>query len=204
MSSSLRGVRTHLFLLGMIGLFLLGGCFLGNAPRLPVVSALVGLRGAVVDVQTGKGVAGAQIVVRDYPDRSDLTASDGSFFIPRVPAGRQVLLVSASGYASKSEAVNIPEGEVFAVTISLSPFLGKITGFVWDGDGKPVAGATVTVDGRYTTTTKANGNFALSGIPVGKFALTVEKDGFVPYSGEVTVQASSVTVVNVVLKSPAP
>lgn len=201
-----KGSKIYLSLstLGLLGFLFLGGCFLGNSPRLPVTVALVGLEGKVVDAQTREGVSGAQVVVRDYPDRNDLTASDGSFFIPRVPAGRQVLVVSVSGYMTKSQAVNIPETGTFKVTVELSPLLGKVTGFVWDENGKPVAGAQVTIDGQYTVTTQANGSFSLSNLPVGIFVLTVEKEGLVPYAGEVEIQMSSVTVVNVVLKTPAP
>lgn len=201
-----KGGKIYLSLstVGLLGFLCLGGCFLGNSPRLPVTVALVGLEGKVVDVQTGKGVSGAQVVVRDYPDRNDLTASDGSFFIPRVPAGRQVLVVSVSGYIAKSQAINIPETDAFKVTVELSPLLGKVTGFVWDENGEPVAGARVTIDGQYVATTQANGGFSLSNLPVGTFVLTVEKEGLVPYAGEVEIQASSVTVVNVVLKTPAP
>jgi len=41
-------------------------------------------------------------------------------------------------------------------------------------------------------------------LPVGTFTITVEKEGFVPYAGEVEIRASSVTVVKVILESPAP
>jgi len=201
MSSFLRGAKTYLLGAAVIALVFLEGCFFGNSPRLPVTSALVDLTGEVIDAQTRKGVSGAQIVVKDYPSRADLTASDGSFFIPRVPAGRQVLLVSVTGYATRSQAIDIPEVPVFRVTVELSPFLGKITGFVWDAEGKPVAGATITVDGQYTAVTQADGSFVLASLPVGTFAITVEKEGFVPYAGEVEIQAASITVVKVVLES---
>lgn len=204
MSSFLRGTKHRFLLLGMVGVLFLGGCFLGNAPRLPVTSMLVELGGKVVDARTGEGVSGARIVVRDYPDRTGLSASDGSFFIPRVPSGKQVLVVTAYGYASKSQAVTVPNSGAFAVIIELVPFLGKLTGFVWDEDGKPVAGATVTVDAQYIVFTQENGGFTLSSLPVGKFVLTVEKEGLLPYSGEVEIQASGITVVKVVLKKPAP
>ncbi|MEN3186943.1 MAG: carboxypeptidase regulatory-like domain-containing protein [Atribacterota bacterium] len=165
--------------------------------------ALVSLKGDVVDMQTGKGVAGAKVLVRDYPDRNNLTASDGSFFIPMVPVGRQVLVVSAYGYATKSQTVDISELGVFRITIELSPLLGRVFGFVWDETGKPISEAIVTIDGQFTTTTQANGSFSLAHLPVGTFTLTVEKEGLVPYVGEVEIQTSSMTIVNVVLKTPA-
>jgi len=173
-------------------------------PHLPVASPTVNLVGKVIDAVTGEGVSGAQIVVQDYPLKADLSASDGSFFIAKVPVGRQVLLVTSAGYASQSEVVNIPPQGTFEITIELSPFLGKLVGFVWDEEENPVSGATVTVDGKYTTITQASGEFSLANLPVGTSILTVEKTGFVPHSEDVDIEASSITVVKVVLQKPAP
>lgn len=185
-------------------LFLLSGCF-GNLASFPSVHPLVTVRGRVVDVVTGEGIAGAQVTLRDYPERFDLTASDGSFLLPRVPSGRQVFVVYSTGYAQKSEAVDIPaHPSSFSLTIELAPLLGKLVGYVWDEEGNPVSGATVTVDGVYTATTDAGGSFALSNLPVGKVVLVVEKEGFVPYSQEVEIAYLSVTVVQVVLMRPSP
>jgi len=182
----------------------LSGCF-GNLSPLPPVHPLVTVRGKVVDAVTGAGVEGAQVTLRDFPERFDLTASDGSFLLPRVPAGRQVFVVYSTGYAPKSEAVDIPSGpSSFSLTIELAPLLGKLVGYVWDEEGNPVSGATVTVDGTYTTTTDGSGSFALSNLPVGKAVLVVEKEGFVPYSEEVEIAYLSVTVVQVTLARPSP
>lgn len=204
MSYKFKDEQVWLFVLGVVILFLEGGCFFGNSPRLPVTTKLVDLSGMVIDSQSKKGVAGAQIVVRDYPSKATLSSWDGSFFLSQVPAGRQVLVVNSYGYATKNEMVNIPETSIFTVEIEISPFVGEIVGFIWDEEGKPISGATVVVDGEYTTTTQVDGSFALSEIPVGKFPIVVKKQGFVPYSGEVEVQASLVTVVNVILEVPAP
>ncbi len=185
-------------------LFLLSGCF-GHLAPLPSVHPLVTVQGKVVDAVTGKGIEGAQVTLRDYPERFSLTASDGSFLLPRVPSGRQVFVVYSTGYAQKSETVDIPaHPSPFSLTIELAPLLGKLVGYVWDEEGNPVSGATVAVDGAYTATTDAGGSFALSNLPVGKVVLVVEKEGFVPYSREVEITYLSVTVVQVVLVRPSP
>lgn len=204
MPSSLKHERMWFFVLGIVILFFGGGCFFGNSPHLPVTTTLVDLSGKVIDSKSREGVSGAQIMVRDYPSKTTLSSWDGSFFLSRIPAGKQVLVVSSYGYATKHEMVDIPETSVFTVEIEISPFVGEIVGFIWDEEGEPISGATVIVDGEFTTTTQADGSFAFSEIPVGKFPIVVKKQGFVPYSGEVEVQTSSVTVVNVILEVPAP
>lgn len=188
----------------LLCLFLLSGCF-GNLDPLPSVHPLVAVRGKVVDAVTGKGIEGAQVQLRDFPECFDLTASDGSFFLPRVPSGRQIFIVSSTGYAQRSEAVDIPATtSSFSLTIELAPLLGKLVGYVWDEEGNPVSGATVTVDGTYTTTTGRDGSFVLENLPVGKVVLVVEKEGFVPYVAEVDIAHLAVTVVRVTLARPSP
>ncbi|MBC7217864.1 MAG: carboxypeptidase regulatory-like domain-containing protein [Candidatus Caldatribacterium sp.] len=188
----------------LLSFFLLSGC-LGNLAPLPSVHPLVTVTGKVVDAVTGEGIAGAQVMLRDFPERFDLTASDGSFFLPRVPSGRQVFVVSSAGYEEKSEAVDVPaHTSSFSLTIELAPLLGKLVGYVWDEEGNPVAGAKVTVNELYTTTTGEDGSFNLSNLPVGKAVLVVEKEGFVPSVQEVEIIYLSVTVVEVTLTRPSP
>ncbi|MCS7241176.1 MAG: carboxypeptidase regulatory-like domain-containing protein [Candidatus Caldatribacterium sp.] len=188
----------------LLCLFLVSGCF-GNLDPLPSVHSLVAVRGKVIDAVTREGVEGAQVRLRDFPECFDLTASDGSFFLPRVPSGRQVFIVSSTGYAQKSEAVDVPAAtSSFSLTIELAPLLGKLVGYVWGEEGNPLSGATVTVDGTYTTTTGRDGSFVLDNLPVGKVVLVVEKEGFVPYVEEIDIAHLAVTVVHVTLTRPSP
>uniref|UniRef100_A0A7V4DHI7 Carboxypeptidase regulatory-like domain-containing protein n=1 Tax=Candidatus Caldatribacterium californiense TaxID=1454726 RepID=A0A7V4DHI7_9BACT len=193
----------RIVVLAVLSLGLLAGCF-GNLAPLPSVHPLVAVFGKVRDAVTGEGIEGAQVRLRDFPECFDLTASDGSFFLPRVPSGRQVFMVHSLGYAPKSEAVDIP-GSVssFSLTIELAPLLGKLVGYVWDEEGNPVPGALVTFNGTYTTTTGKDGSFTFNGLPVGKGVLVVEKEGFVPSTVEVEITENAVTVVEVVLTYPA-
>lgn len=195
----MRGIT--LFLLC---LFLLSGCF-GNLDPLPSVHPSVAVRGKVIDAVTGEGIEGAQVQLRDFPECFDLTASDGSFFLPRVPSGRQIFIVSSTGYAQKSEAVDVPPtASSFSLTIELAPLLGKLVGYVWDEEENPISGASVTVDGTYTTATGRDGSFVLGNLPVGKAVLVVEKEGFVPHVEEVEITHLAVTVVHVTLVRPSP
>ncbi|BER91320.1 hypothetical protein M15_00640 [Atrimonas thermophila] len=184
-------------------LSLLGsGCFLGNLPHFPNLHPQVDLAGKVIDALSGEGVVGAEVILRDFPERSDVTASDGSFFLPLVPSGRQVILVSVFGYAPKSEIVEVPETGSFSVEIALLPLLGKVVGFVFDENGQPLSSVTVTLDGEESTQSNENGAFSFEEVPIGGHVLVFEKEGYLPSVEEITVEEDSVVVLEVTLLQP--
>ncbi|HPT62833.1 MAG TPA: carboxypeptidase regulatory-like domain-containing protein [Candidatus Atribacteria bacterium] len=191
-------MKRILYLLLFVPLILVG-CLGGNSPDLPPIHPMVDVKGKVVDELTGEGLYGVEVQVRDYPTRSDLTADDGSFFLPLVPAGRQVIIATLYGYETKNKAVDIPREGIFEIAIELSPFLGKLVGYVFDENEEPVSGAKITLDGNYHATSGDDGSFTLSDLPVGKFIITVEKAGFLPHSGEVEIKVDSITTLEITL-----
>src|SRR5262249_57777788 len=59
---------------------------------------------------------------------------------------------------------------------------GNLTGKVTDADGKPLSGATVSIDrqginGHYETKTDKNGQYLHAGLPTGNYKVSVLKDG---------------------------
>lgn len=110
--------------------------------------------------------------------------TDGAFTLTDVPAGRQVLSVSASGWAPKNvEDVEIEEGKATDVGTIMLEAGRVLTGTVRDGQGSPVEGAQVLAapqilgDGKSLggaaaqARTDAQGGFTLRGL--GSGALTV-------------------------------
>ncbi len=75
-------------------------------------------------------------------------------------------------------------GLLAAVSPAAAQTTGAIRGTVTDPDRAPVAGATITVSsdallgGSRTTTTGANGAYAVLRLPVGDYLVRVEKEGF--------------------------
>jgi len=90
-------------------------------------------------------------------------------------------------------------------------FRGAVEGTVKDPNGAVVQGASVTLHrndtgAELTTTTNESGVFSFQNIDVGKYSVTVEKQGFSKYvETEVTVTVGSVTPVmaNLALGSPS-
>ncbi len=72
---------------------------------------------------------------------------------------------------------------------------------VSDSSGDPVPGATVVITGTlYGSITDAAGCAQLVGVPAGTHPLLIQRDGFRPFSREVTVRSDGPNTVSVVLR----
>ncbi|HWW27124.1 MAG TPA: sulfatase-like hydrolase/transferase [Caulobacter sp.] len=69
---------------------------------------------------SGAAVAGAKVVVNDLL-RGDTTDRDGGFDLPRLPAGRYAVLVTAMGLASQQQTVTVPEAGAVKLEVQLQP-----------------------------------------------------------------------------------
>ncbi|MBI0581488.1 MAG: carboxypeptidase regulatory-like domain-containing protein [Methanomassiliicoccales archaeon] len=80
-------------------------------------------------------------------------------------------------------------GDGFSETWSFSTVedRGTITGIVRDGNGDPVAGATVTLSSGASTTTDDNGRFEFINVSSGNYTVSVSKDGYQTLTMEVEV-----------------
>ena len=87
---------------------------------------------------------------------------------------------------------------------NVSAQAGTLQGKVADSSGTVLVGALLTVDGTgLRTTTTARGRYTLAGVPAGAQVLRVRALGFAPESLQVTVTASVVADVDVVLTRSA-
>ncbi len=83
---------------------------------------------------------------------------------------------------------------------------GTINGIVTDQSGGAVAGASVVIENEETSSsvhavTNSDGAYAITALPVGKYKITVTKDGFETYMEVgILVEPSGVRTVNVALK----
>lgn len=82
--------------------------------------------------------------------------------------------------------------------------VGTLEGKVTDSTGTVLVGAVLTIDGTgLRTTTTGRGRYTLGGVPTGRQMLRVRALGFAPESLQVTVNASAVAEVDVVLTRSA-
>jgi hypothetical protein len=117
------------------------------------------LRGQVLDVDSGMGIAGVDVVTiaPDGTESTVVTGPDGSFAFDAVPVGA-MLRVYSPDYGTMTEPVD----QRTTIDIALKPTL--VTGTVRDLAGRPLAGARVSAsDGSVSAVTGEDGTFRLSG-----------------------------------------
>ena len=79
----------------------------------------------------------------------------------------------------------------------------SMTGTVVDSTGKPVAGATVTVDTVLTATTDVSGKFSITNVPSGLTDYTVQATGYAVVNSSANIEPSKPFELDLTL-SPAP
>src|SRR5277367_7163188 len=92
---------------------------------------------------------------------------------------------------------------LLAASVSATIF-GSVRGIIHDPQHRPVQGAMVMLkakssDWAKSTTTDANGEFRLNGVPLGEYAITVANPGFVQAARDVEVASGTEPVVHLQL-----
>ena len=92
---------------------------------------------------------------------------------------------------------------LLAVSVSATIF-GSIRGIIHDPQHRPIQGAMVMLkakasDWAKSTTTDANGEFRLNGVPLGEYSITVANPGFVQAARDVQVDSGTEPVVHLQL-----
>jgi protocatechuate 3,4-dioxygenase beta subunit len=99
----------------------------------------------VVEAASRRAVAGASVDLRAQQPRAATTDGTGRALLQGLPPGRQVLKVSAQGYAPVWQAVTVGQAAAVPQRVSVALRAGAaVSGTVVDTRGAPVAGVTVT------------------------------------------------------------
>lgn len=143
-------------------------------------------------------IVGATIQAIQLPDGDlggqDLSAADGSYALYLAP-GNYRLKVTAAGYARQfyNNVTASNEATSIAVNASLHSEIdfdltvaGAISGHIYRKDnGAPIANARIRArpslyffDEGFSTTSAADGSYVLTGLPLGKFKVNAEANGF--------------------------
>ncbi len=142
------------------------------------------LSGAVLDVETGQPVAGAQVLVVTDAGPTQVAATtgpDGTYRLDGVPAGGR-LRVDGGDWGVAEELI----GDRAAVEVRLRRSV--LTGKVTDAEGTAVNGAIVSA-GEVRVTTGADGTYRLVGAAPGA-EVRVAASGFGDATGTVSPQGT--------------
>jgi len=155
--------------------------------------------GSVVD-NNGAALSGASVSAGGL---STTSAADGSYALNNLPAGQTTIHASLTGFQSGSTTVTVVAATTTAApAITLVSGSGSITGSVKTTAGAAIAGASVGYGGG-TATTDANGNYTLTGVPVGTVQLVASASGFQSATQNVTVNGGATSTANFALAAGA-
>lgn len=155
--------------------------------------------GSVVD-GNGAALSGASVTAGGL---STASAADGSYMLSNLPAGQTTINASLTGFQSGSTSVTVVAATTTAApAIALVSGSGAVSGNVKSSTGAVIAGASVGFGGG-STTTDANGNYTLAGIPVGTIQLVASAQGFQSVTQSVTVSGGKTSTANFTLTAVA-
>lgn len=138
------------------------------------------------------------------------TAPLGTYIIDNVTPGTYMVSASKLGYNTSyhNELVTLEKGTVAEVSFTLEEVSGQyasLAGTVMYNNG-PLDGVKVALtpaggmEALYTTTTDPNGNYTFERVLAGDYTLELTKDGYIPYSKELTLEQSKGVVQDVTMK----
>jgi subtilisin family serine protease len=138
------------------------------------------LAGTVTDASTGPPIEGAAVHAVGPSDRTTFTGADGTYSVT-LPVGTYDVTASHFGYLSETATgVVVTEGATTTQDFALAPAPSHtVSGHVRDGDGNPLAGATVTIQGTPIppATTDAAGFYSFASVPEGEYDVTASAGG---------------------------
>jgi hypothetical protein len=175
---------------GYYMLFILNGAGVPSVAKVVQLSGTAVTTGSVAGMVTdtsGTPLSGAAV---SAAGANATTAANGTYTLNNLAAGSVTITASLSGYQSGSTTATVTAGQTTtADTIKLAPASpGSVSGTVVSSLGGAIAGASVSYDGG-NTTTDSNGNYSLTGVPVGTIQLVASAAGFQSSSQTVTIQS---------------
>jgi len=158
------------------------------------------LNGTVTDSLTGLPVF-ATITFPGVPVSNVTSDAQTGFFVVHVPAGELPVTVVAPGYRHSSTVLSMSRNTTQSVDFRLAPNLGAVSGAVRDGQGRAVAGATVTIGSTspVTVTTNAAGVYSAN-VEAGTWPVTAQATGYLTDNQNVTLAPNATTTLNFTMR----
>jgi len=159
------------------------------------------LSGTVTDSLTGQAVF-ATITFPGVPIPNVTSDETTGFYTHLIPAGDVPVTVVAAGYREASARVALGRDQSATLDFMLVPNLGTLSGSVKDGQGRPIANASVTIGSTnpVTVTTSAVGVFTAR-VEAGTWPVSVQADGYISDNQSVTVLPNETINVNFTLRA---
>jgi len=149
------------------------------------------VEGTVTD-EAGEPLTSAVVALlgKEVAERG-IVDENGSYSF-EVPRDRYVLVVVAKEYVPFREAVPLNESMTIDVTLKAKAdvVLGNLSGTITDGEGAPLAGVDVYIEGQgrhRATRTDENGEYTFEGLGEGPHGLAAIKRGYTVFKARINV-----------------
>jgi hypothetical protein len=155
--------------------------------------------GTVAD-GNGQALSGATVSAAGLTTSS---SEEGSYALNNLPAGQTTVQATLTGFQPGSATVTVVAATTTtAPAITLISASGTISGTVKNAAGTAIAGASVGYGGG-TATTDDDGNYTLTGVPVGNVQLVASAQGFQSVTQSVAVSGGKTSTANFTLNAAA-
>lgn len=180
------------------------GLTIGSALLKPPPPKIGILTGTITDANSGKSLQ-ATISFPEKPKIKSVMSNEqnGVFKIMKIPAGLQVIEITAPGYQKITTAINIEANKVNAYDFKLKPLItyGTIAGNVYDANTRKPLSATINYNNKEIESDPITGAFKIEQVETGTKTIEVSKDGYFAQAKTVNVEENKVSQVDFALVS---
>lgn len=162
---------------------------LDEASRELVEKTKTNLKAIKIEVRdsSGKPVSGAHVTLTGDARLSGTTGADGTVTAKGVKPARYTVRITAEGYLTYTDSVELVPTKEDRYSASLEPILSIVAARVKSGS-IPVADAAVRMSSRSTESTGDSGEARFDQVPPGMYTLTAEASGFGAEAKKITVK----------------
>lgn len=135
------------------------------------------LSGFVSNAVTAEPITNAQVLVLGPATGTAVTADNGMYAFPSLPAGTYEIVVTAFGFFPQTNQNIVVDGAaLFDAVLNPSALMFTLSGHVRDGAAQPIEGAKVTMQPGTNAPvyTAADGSYTLGALPEGVYTITVD------------------------------
>ncbi|MFZ5756031.1 MAG: carboxypeptidase regulatory-like domain-containing protein [Pseudomonadota bacterium] len=164
------------------------------------------IRGRVLDGDSLLPLAGVSVALTGAQSGTLTTTADGSFAFRNLLAGNYTATLSRAGFGTLTATMSavrgsyLDLGDVKMLRDTATATTGALRGVVTDaGNGQPVAGATVSIEGGASVTTAADGSYQLNDVLPGSVQLRVSAAGYRAATDDAAITAGTFVVYSPVL-----
>ncbi len=155
-----------------------------------------GVKGRVIDADTGEPVADAAITVQSTGSFTGRSLGDGVFLVSGIPAGQYTVRVDKPGYLGSYKSVEILAGAVADlgdIPVAQGQSTGAVFLHVYDSaTTQGLGGAQLSLSGDTQASTDSSGDLSLPALVPGTYSFNLTRSGYHSVGGQLQLGEGAV------------